>query len=101
MGTRALAIQLGLLGVAYVLMDVGLDRSRLLWTLGLCGLMVLWLALAGGVIGGALWGLERAFARRRGRGPVPGLSEFRLYAGIGSGAVFALLMFHLHAYAFG
>jgi len=99
MGVRALLINLAFLAASYVVMDVGLDRTRALWTLGLCGLVGLWFALAGCVIGGALWGLERAFARTRAR--APGFPEFRLYAGIGADAVFALLVFRLHAYAFG
>lgn len=100
MGNRALAVNLVLLAAAYVLMDVGFERTRLLWTLGLCGLALLWFVLAGGVIGGALWGLERACVGCRGRGQLPGVSEFRLYAGIGADAVFAFLTFRLYAYAF-
>jgi hypothetical protein len=107
MGNRALCINLALLAVSYVVMDVGLVRARALWTLGLCGLAALWFALAGALIGGALWGVERAFARARGKSRPgtpsrpPGLAEFRLYAGLGADTVFAFLVLRLYAYALG
>ena len=86
------------MSAVYVLLDVRLDPTRMWWTLGICGLVLLWLTLAGGMIGGALWSLDRAFTRA-GR-PRPGARELWLYTAIGSGAVFALLMFRVFAYAY-
>ena len=81
----------------YVLLDVRLDPTRMWWTLGICGLVLLWLTLAGGMIGGALWSLDRAFTKPH--RPRPGRKELYLYTAIGAGAVFALLLFRVYAYA--
>jgi hypothetical protein len=98
MSIRGLILMLVVMAAVYVLLDVRLDPSRLWWTLGLCGLALLWLTLAGGMIGGALWSLDRAFTRPHRRRP--GAAELWLYTAIGAGAVFALLMFRVYAYAY-
>jgi hypothetical protein len=97
MHVRNLILTLVVMAAAYVLLDVGLTPSRMGWTLGICALALTWLTLAGGVIGGALWSLDRAFTKPQRRRP--GLAELWLYTAIGAGAVFALLLFRVYAYA--
>jgi hypothetical protein len=96
MNPRALVLMLTVMAAVYVCLDVGLAPSRMWWTLGVCALVLAWLTLAGGLIGGALWSMERAFAKPRRR---PGARELWLYTAIGAGAVFALLLFRVYAYA--
>ena len=97
MGTKPLVI--GLLGMsaAYVLLDVGYLRGQGLWMFALWGRAAVGFGLAGGVIGSALWGVERGFARSRAKQPGP--PQFRVYAAIGASTVFALLLFRIYAYA--
>lgn len=97
MNARSLILMLTVMAAVYVCLDVGLAPNRVWWTLGVCGLVLLWLTLAGGMIGGALWSLDRAFTRPNRRRP--GRRELWLYTAIGAGAVFALLMFRVYAYA--
>jgi hypothetical protein len=97
MGVRGLILMLVVMSAVYVVLDVRLDTSRMGWTLAICGLVLLWLTLAGGTIGGALWSLDRAFTRPNRRRP--GARELWLYTAIGAGAVFALLLFRVYAYA--
>jgi hypothetical protein len=97
MNVRGLILMLVVMAGVYVSLDVGLSRERVGWTLGICALVLLWLTLAGGMIGGALWSLDRAFTKAN--RPRPGARELWLYTAIGAGAVFALLMFRVYAFA--
>jgi len=98
MGGRSLILVLIVMAAVYVCLDVGLSPTRMWWTLGICGLALVWLTLAGGMIGGALWSLDRAFTTPN--RPRPGRKELYLYTAIGAGAVFALLLFRVYAYAY-
>jgi uncharacterized membrane protein len=94
---RSLILLLVVMAAVYVCLDVDLAPSRMWWTLGLCGVALAWLTLAGGMIGGALWSLDRAFTKSRRRRPGP--RELWLYTAIGAATVFALLLFRVYAYA--
>lgn len=97
MKTPSLAIVLVLLAASYGWVDVGFPADRGLWAAGMYGVLLGWFALAGALIGGVLWTLERAFAPRKRRRPGP--AQFRLYSAIGAIATWSLLMFRVHAYA--
>lgn len=90
---------LATMALVYGVLDVGVAPVRLGWTLVVSGMVLGQLTLAAGLIGGTLWGLEYATSRRRSRRP--GFPEFRLYAAIGAGAVFAMLLLRLYTYASG
>jgi hypothetical protein len=97
MNARGLVLLLTVMAAVYVCLDVELAPSRMGWALGICALVLAWLTLAGGLIGGAVWSLDRAFTRPPRRRPGP--RELWLYTAVGAGAVFALLLLRVYAYA--
>lgn len=97
MRISSLSGMLATMALVYGVLDVGVAPGRLGWTALVAGMVLGQLTLAAGLIGGTLWGLEYATSRRRSRRP--GFPEFRLYAAIGAGGVFALLLFRMYTYA--